>query len=94
MPNLGFFGSPHASTQEMADIPDWVISMTLNCVRREQMLWDPHAALVDCSHLLVSLETYVQSVIVHYNKRNIKVEAKYLGEMPTRAPTCVYFGCL
>ena len=58
MPYLGFLGSPHASAQEMADIPDWVSSMTLNCVRRGQMLWDHHTASVVCSHLLASLEKY------------------------------------
>ena len=55
MPNLGFLGSPHASAQEMADMPNWVISMTLNCVRRGHMLWDPLTALVVCSHLLAFL---------------------------------------
>ena len=59
MPNLGFLGSPHASAQEMVDKPEWVISMTLNCVRRGQMSWDPHAASVVCSHLLASFEKYV-----------------------------------
>ena len=56
MPNLGFLGSPHAFAQEMADIPNQVISMTLNCVRRGQMMWGPLTALVVCSHLLASLE--------------------------------------
>ena len=58
------------------------------------MSWDPHTALVVCSHLLASLEKYVQSLSVHYNKRNKEVEAKYLGEMPTRVPTSIYFSCL
>ena len=59
MPNLGFLGSPYASAWKMADIPEWVISMTLNCGRRGQKLWDPHTALAVCSHLLASLEKYV-----------------------------------
>ena len=59
MPNLGFLGSPYTSDREMVDIPDQVISLTLNCVRRGQMSWDPHAASVVCPHLLASLEKYV-----------------------------------
>ena len=88
MPNLGFLGfSPCLCLQNGADKPNWVISMTLNCEKRGQMSWDHHTALVVCSHLLASLEKYVQSFIV-------QVQAKYLGEMPMRAHTCIYFSCL
>ena len=54
----GSLGVPHTSAQEMADRPDWVMSMTGNCVRRGQMLWNPHVDSFPCAHLLASLAKY------------------------------------
>ena len=55
MSDLGLLGFPPASACEMTDRPDLVIYITWNCVRRGQMLRDPHVAMLTCSHLLVLL---------------------------------------